>query len=132
MVAPMVFMAEPMLSESASNQPASESGDELLLRAEEHEVGEVGGLVVFGVDANRSGGDEGLELCVDGKDRPAGPGVSGFEHGGADDLDLEIGAGGEEDFAPNGEAVDGGDAFDGVAGDGIGHAEAHQNDGGFV
>jgi hypothetical protein len=47
MVTPIVFMAEPMLRESASNQPASlKGGLELLLQAEKHKVGEVGWFVV--------------------------------------------------------------------------------------
>lgn len=101
--------------------PASllEGSDELLPGADEHDVGDIGRFVVGSLGAQGSVDDESFKLWVDGDERPSGPGVFGLQHGGTDDLDLEIGSGGKEDFATDGEAVDSGDATDGVAGDGI-------------
>lgn len=55
----------------------------------------------------------------------------GAQHRGTDDLDLEIGSGGEEDFAADGESVDDGCSFDGVAGDGIRCAGSCEDKGGL-
>jgi len=117
-------------AEAVGFEPACllEGGGDLLARAEEHEVGDVGERVVLGVGAEGRGGDDGLQFVIDGDEGPAGPDVAGLEHGGAHDLDLEVGASGEENLAADGEAIDRGDAFERVARDGIAGADEREGD----